>query len=178
MTWDIKAGLMCCSSFCKQSGSHTSTYMQSNATQPLTFSRSFLTPHSPSTPAHWPAVQPLAGVRKLVCRLHAHNILIAVATASQRCNFLLKTAHLHNIFGLFSDRIASLGAFRMVRTLPGIRTSERAELYNGAHPRWRLASSAVEGWNFGRGGPGVLSFVESERSLRTVTAWASARAIL
>jgi pseudouridine 5'-phosphatase len=53
----------------------------------------------------WPTVRPLPGVLKLVQHLHSHHIPIAVATSSTRTNFIKKTSHLDDLFGLFEGRI-------------------------------------------------------------------------
>lgn len=53
----------------------------------------------------WPTVQPLPGALKLVQHLHKHKIPIAIATSSTRRNFLLKSAHLGELFGYFDGRV-------------------------------------------------------------------------
>lgn len=53
----------------------------------------------------WPTVQLLPGVKKLVQHLHAHNIAIAVATGTRRRNFIMKTAHLSEVFGCFDGKV-------------------------------------------------------------------------
>ena len=56
--------------------------------------------------ALWPTVQPLQGVLKLVQHLHRHKIPIAVATGSQRRNYLQKSSHLmETLFGYFDGKV-------------------------------------------------------------------------
>lgn len=99
MTWDIKAGLM------GRLERDAAAYLLSFFPDiPLTID-TYLSQCTALQDTHWPTVQPLPGVRKLISHLHAHNIPIAVATSSQRRNVLLKTAHLQDIFGLFDGRI-------------------------------------------------------------------------
>ncbi|KAI6040239.1 HAD-like domain-containing protein [Pisolithus marmoratus] len=99
MTWDIKAGLM--GKLERDAAAHLLSFFPDI---PLTID-SYLSQRTARQDTYWPTVQPLPGVRKLVSHLHAHGIPIAVATASQKRNVLLKTAHLQDIFGLFGDRI-------------------------------------------------------------------------
>lgn len=99
MTWDIKAGLM--GKLERDAAAYLLSFFPDI---PLTID-TYLSRRTVLQDTHWPTVQPLPGVRKLVSHLHAHNIPIAVATASQRRNVLLKTAHLQDLFGLFNDRI-------------------------------------------------------------------------
>lgn len=60
---------------------------------------------------------------------------------------------------------------------PGIRIRERDEERREDDSRCSLAMREGEGWDFGRGGPGVtvLSNADLERSLRMARAWAEAR---
>lgn len=54
----------------------------------------------------WPTVRPLPGVTKLIRHLHHHKIPIAVATSSQRRNFILKSSHLtEELFGYFEGKV-------------------------------------------------------------------------
>jgi len=53
----------------------------------------------------WSSVTLLPGVQRLVLHLKAHNIPIAVATGSRRRNFVMKTAHLGEVFDCFEGKI-------------------------------------------------------------------------
>ncbi|KIJ67763.1 hypothetical protein HYDPIDRAFT_126100 [Hydnomerulius pinastri MD-312] len=99
MTWEIKAGLM--GKLEHDSAVHLLSFFPGiSLTVPEYLSR-----RTPAQDALWPTVRPLPGVPKLLAHLAAHNIPIAVATASQRRNFLLKSANLkEEVFGHFTIR--------------------------------------------------------------------------
>jgi len=67
---------------------------------PLTID-DYLTQRNAAQDAHWPHVQLLPGVARLVAHLATHNVPIAIATGSSRRNFALKTAHLQHVFRHF-----------------------------------------------------------------------------
>jgi len=118
MTWDIKAGLMgkrvhFPSTLPTASLTRPSNPVERDAAShllsffpeiPLTID-DYLVQRTALQDVLWPTVQLLPGVHKLIAHLHAHDIPIAVATASQRRNLLLKTEHLQHVFGLFGDRV-------------------------------------------------------------------------
>ncbi|KAH7919792.1 HAD-like protein [Leucogyrophana mollusca] len=99
MTWDIKAGLMG-----KLERDAAELLLSFFPDIPLTVD-TYLSLRRDAQDARWPTVQPLPGARRLIKHLHAHNIPIALATASQRRNLLLKTAHLGDMFGAFGARV-------------------------------------------------------------------------
>ena len=123
MTWDIKAGLM---------GKRTSPFpifRFAHLTIPVIKklaegdAATHLLSFFPDLPSHftidhylssrrtiqdllWPTVLPLPGTIKLIRHLHNHKIPIAVATSSQRRNFLLKSSHLQtDLFGYFEGKV-------------------------------------------------------------------------
>lgn len=118
MTWDIKAGLMgkrvhASSTLPAASLTRPPNPVERDAAShllsffpeiPLTID-DYLAQRTARQDMLWPTVQLLPGVHKLIAHLHAHDIPIAVATASQRRNLLRKTEHLQHVFGLFGDRV-------------------------------------------------------------------------
>ncbi|KAL4078311.1 HAD-like domain-containing protein [Scleroderma yunnanense] len=99
MTWDVKAGVM--GKLERDAASHLLSFFPGI---PLTID-DYLRQRTTLQDTLWPTVQLLPGVHRLIAHLHAHNIPIAVATASQKRNMLRKTGHLQEVFGLFGDRI-------------------------------------------------------------------------
>jgi pseudouridine-5'-monophosphatase len=71
---------------------------------PLTID-DYLTQRNAAQDAHWPHVQLLPGVARLVAHLAAHNVPIAIATGSSRRNFALKTSHLQHVFAYFGSNV-------------------------------------------------------------------------
>ncbi len=71
---------------------------------PLTID-DYLTQCSAAQHAHWPHVQLLPGVSRLVMHLAAHHIPIAIATGSSRRAFALKTSHLQHVFAHFGSNV-------------------------------------------------------------------------
>jgi pseudouridine 5'-phosphatase len=71
---------------------------------PLTID-DYITQRNAAQDAHWPRVQLLPGVARLVAHLTAHNVPIAIATGSSRRNFALKTSHLQHVFAHFGSNV-------------------------------------------------------------------------
>jgi pseudouridine 5'-phosphatase len=71
---------------------------------PLTID-DYLTQRSAAQDAHWPHVQLLPGVSRLVLHLAAHHVPIAIATGSSRRDFALKTSHLQHVFAHFGSNV-------------------------------------------------------------------------
>ncbi|KAF8490317.1 HAD-like protein [Russula emetica] len=95
MTWEIKSGLMG-----KPERASTAHLLSFFPDIPLTID-DYLTQRNAAQDAHWPHVQLLPGVARLVAHLAAHNVPIAIATGSSRRNFALKTSHLQHVFAHF-----------------------------------------------------------------------------
>lgn len=66
---------------------------------------------------HFPNTQPLPGTTALLQILHQSGLPIALATSSNKRNFELKTAHLKDIFAVFTPGKRVLGDD--VRIAPG-----------------------------------------------------------
>jgi pseudouridine 5'-phosphatase len=71
---------------------------------PLTID-DYITQRNAAQDAHWPHVQLLPGVARLVAHLAAHNVPIAIATGSSRRNIALKTSHLQHVFAHFGSNV-------------------------------------------------------------------------
>ena len=71
---------------------------------PLTID-DYITQRNAAQDTHWPHVQLLPGVARLVAHLAAHNVPIAIATGSSRRNFALKTSHLQHVFAHFGSNV-------------------------------------------------------------------------
>jgi pseudouridine 5'-phosphatase len=65
----------------------------------------YLTQCNAGQDAHWPHVQLLPGVARLVAHLAAHNVPIAIATGSSRRKFGLKTSRLQHVFAHFGSNV-------------------------------------------------------------------------
>ncbi|KAK9368717.1 HAD-like domain-containing protein [Lipomyces kononenkoae] len=57
----------------------------------------------------WHTTAPMPGAVELLTKLKGNKVPIALATSSYRGNYLLKTAHLGHMFGLFSEANTVLG---------------------------------------------------------------------
>ncbi|PCH36090.1 HAD-like protein [Wolfiporia cocos MD-104 SS10] len=102
MTWDIKAGLMGKPE--RDAAVHLLSFFPDLPPE-LTVD-TYIEQRRIGQDALWPTVQPLPGAVRLVRHLRAHNIPIAVATGSQRRNYVQKSAHLMDaLFGLFDGRV-------------------------------------------------------------------------
>ena len=114
MTWEIKAGLMGKGTsspriYHTQRTRYSSQVEREAAAHLLSFfpgialtKEDYIAQRTIGQDRLWPTVRPLPGVPKLIAHLAKHQIPIVVATSSQRRNFLLKSANLHEeIFGYF-----------------------------------------------------------------------------
>jgi len=99
MTWEIKAGLMGKPE--RQASEHLLSFFPDID---LTIDQ-YIKERTEMQDTLWPTVSPLPGVEKLVRHLHTHGIPMAVATGSQRRNFVLKTSHLDSLFALFGGNV-------------------------------------------------------------------------
>ncbi|KAA1475169.1 HAD-like protein [Dentipellis sp. KUC8613] len=99
MTWEMKAGLM------GKPEREASAHLLSFFPQISLSIDDYITQRNILQDQHWPHVQLLPGVERLVAHLHAHGIPTAIATGSRRRNLELKTAHLQHLFGLFGARV-------------------------------------------------------------------------
>ncbi|CCL98693.1 uncharacterized protein FIBRA_00696 [Fibroporia radiculosa] len=102
MTWDIKAGLMGKPE--RDAAAHLLAFFPD---LPPSFTiDTYLALRRAGQDARWPYVQPLPGAVRLVRHLHAHGVPIAVATGSQRRNYVQKSAHLMDaLFECFAGRV-------------------------------------------------------------------------
>lgn len=102
MTWDIKAGLMGKPE--RDAAAHLLSFFPD---LPPEFTIDvYLERRRTGQDALWPYVQPLPGVVKLVQHLYKHKIPIAVATGSQRRNYVMKSSHLMDkLFGFFEGKV-------------------------------------------------------------------------
>ncbi|KAI0315229.1 HAD-like protein [Amylostereum chailletii] len=99
MTWDIKSGLMG-----KPERDAVEHLLSFFPNIPITVDE-YIVQRTTLQDLHWPTVQLLPGVARLIKHLHAHNVPMAIATGSQRRNFVQKSSHLQEIFGLFGERV-------------------------------------------------------------------------
>ncbi|KAI9448754.1 HAD-like protein [Lactarius psammicola] len=99
MTWEIKAGLMGKPE--RASAAHLLSFFPDI---PLTIDE-YLARRTAAQDAHFPHVQLLPGVARLVAHLAAHSVPIAIATSSRRRNYERKTAHLQHVFGHFGEHV-------------------------------------------------------------------------
>ncbi|TFY53341.1 hypothetical protein EVG20_g10159 [Dentipellis fragilis] len=99
MTWEMKAGLMGKPE--REASAHLLSFFPHI---PLNID-DYITQRNILQDQHWPHVQLLPGVERLVAHLHAHGIPTAIATGSRRRNLELKTGHLQHLFGLFGTRV-------------------------------------------------------------------------
>ncbi|KAI0030954.1 HAD-like protein [Vararia minispora EC-137] len=99
MTWAIKAGLMG-----KPERAAAEHLLASLPGLPLSTDE-YIRQRTILQDLRWPHVRLLPGVERLVRHLHTHGVPTAIATGSQRRNFVLKTGHLQDVFGLFGRRV-------------------------------------------------------------------------
>jgi len=99
MTWDMKAGSMGKPE--RQSIEHLLSFFPDID---LTVDQ-YLKEKRETQDAFWATASPLPGVERLVRHLHTHGIPMAVATGSQRHNFVSKTSHLDSLFDLFGGNV-------------------------------------------------------------------------
>ncbi|KZT61983.1 HAD-like protein [Calocera cornea HHB12733] len=99
MTWDIKAELM------GMPERAASERLLSHFPGIALTVDDYITQRRALQDTLWPSALPLPGAHRLLTHLHQHRIPIAVATGSQYRNYLLKTSHLPEMFGLFGGRV-------------------------------------------------------------------------
>lgn len=100
MTWEIKAGLMGKNE--QTATEHLFAHLPPIALTPA----EYLSRRRALQDARWPAVPLLPGAARLVQHLAAHGVPMAIATGSNRREFALKTAHLHDeVFRHFEGKV-------------------------------------------------------------------------
>ncbi|KAH6914431.1 HAD-like domain-containing protein [Coprinopsis sp. MPI-PUGE-AT-0042] len=109
MTWEMKAGCMG-----KPELEATEFLLSHFPNIPITNSE-YLAERNALQDALWPTVSLLPGVAKLVSHLSKHNIPFALATGSRRSKYLLKTAHLPEVFGAFEGRVVCSSDVELVK---------------------------------------------------------------